>query len=124
MPKGPGREKRPADVIGNAVHIMRIATGEVEDLKPDPAKEHMRRGGWWGARRGRRPCRRRSGKPSPGRPTRLAGASNSARTWADAPQGSGYDGRVFRWEVRVMLWLSFGMPILGLIAAIVITALR
>lgn len=47
MPKGPRGEKRPADVIGNAVHIMRIATGEIkETLKaPDPAKEHMRRGG-------------------------------------------------------------------------------
>jgi hypothetical protein len=26
MPRGPKREKRPADVIGNAVHVMRIAT--------------------------------------------------------------------------------------------------
>jgi hypothetical protein len=32
-------------VIGNAVQIMRIATGEVDDEKHDPAKEHMRRGG-------------------------------------------------------------------------------
>lgn len=32
MPKGPKGEKRPADVIGNAVHVMRIATGEVEDV--------------------------------------------------------------------------------------------
>jgi hypothetical protein len=31
MPRGPKGEKRPADVIGNAVHIMRIATGEVEE---------------------------------------------------------------------------------------------
>ena len=31
MPRGPKGEKRPADVIGNAVHVMRIATGEVED---------------------------------------------------------------------------------------------
>lgn len=30
MPKGPKGEKRPADVVGNAVHVMRIATGEVE----------------------------------------------------------------------------------------------
>ena len=28
MPKGPQGQKRPADVIGNAVHIMRIATGQ------------------------------------------------------------------------------------------------
>ena len=34
MPRGPKGEKRPADVIGNAVHVMRIATGEVEETKP------------------------------------------------------------------------------------------
>lgn len=50
MPKGPRGERRPADVIGNAVHIMRIATGEVEDEKRDPAKEHMRRGGLAGGK--------------------------------------------------------------------------
>ena len=27
MPRGPKGEKRPADVIGNAVKVMRIATG-------------------------------------------------------------------------------------------------
>lgn len=31
MPKGPKGEKRPADVIGNAVKVMRIATGEEEE---------------------------------------------------------------------------------------------
>jgi hypothetical protein len=34
MPRGPKGEKRPADVIGNAVHVMRIATGEMEESKP------------------------------------------------------------------------------------------
>jgi len=39
MPKGPQGQKRPADVIGNAVHIARIATGEQEDTKlSQPAK--------------------------------------------------------------------------------------
>jgi hypothetical protein len=28
MPTGPKGQKRPADVIGNAVKVMRIATGE------------------------------------------------------------------------------------------------
>lgn len=37
MPKGPKGEKRPADVIGNAVHVMRIATGEIEET-PEPIK--------------------------------------------------------------------------------------
>jgi len=31
MPRGPKGEKRPADVVGNAVHVMRIATGQIED---------------------------------------------------------------------------------------------
>jgi len=40
MPKGPHGEKRPADVIGNAVKVMRIATGdETEDLMLDDGKD-------------------------------------------------------------------------------------
>lgn len=38
MPKGPKGEKRPADVIGNAVKVMRIATGEDSDTAPDSGK--------------------------------------------------------------------------------------
>ena len=38
MPRGPKGEKRPADVIGNAVLVMKIATGEVEDIIPDDGK--------------------------------------------------------------------------------------
>ena len=34
MPRGPKGEKRPADVIGNAVKVMRIATGEDSDSAP------------------------------------------------------------------------------------------
>jgi hypothetical protein len=48
MPKGPRGEKRPADVIGNAVHVMRIATGEIEETpepSTNPAAELGRRGG-------------------------------------------------------------------------------
>jgi hypothetical protein len=38
MPKGPRGEKRPADVIGNAVRVARIATGEeTEELTPATA---------------------------------------------------------------------------------------
>jgi hypothetical protein len=39
MPRGPKGEKRPADVIGNAVHVMRIATGEIEDRVPTPEEQ-------------------------------------------------------------------------------------
>jgi hypothetical protein len=36
MPKGPQGQKRPADVIGAAVKVMRIATGEEpEDFGPE-----------------------------------------------------------------------------------------
>lgn len=51
MPKGPKGQKRPADVIGNAVHVMRIATGEIEesgqteDGKNEAAVELGRKGG-------------------------------------------------------------------------------
>ena len=39
MPQGPNGQKRPADAIGNAVHIARIATGEIEETKlKHPAK--------------------------------------------------------------------------------------
>ncbi|ETA49702.1 hypothetical protein [Ponticoccus alexandrii] len=39
MPKGPQGQKRPADVIGNAVHIAKIATGETEETTlKQPAK--------------------------------------------------------------------------------------
>jgi hypothetical protein len=31
MPRGPKGEKHPADVIGNAVMVARIATGEIEE---------------------------------------------------------------------------------------------
>ncbi len=34
MPKGPKGEKRPADVIGAAVKIAKIATGEIEENLP------------------------------------------------------------------------------------------
>lgn len=50
MPKGPQGQKRPADVIGNAVHVMRIATGEVEDTKRDPGTEANRKGGLKGGK--------------------------------------------------------------------------
>jgi hypothetical protein len=38
MPKGPKGQKRPADVIGNAVKVMRIATGEESEELTDDGK--------------------------------------------------------------------------------------
>jgi len=37
MPKGPRGEKRPADAIGLAVLVGKIATGEVEDEREELA---------------------------------------------------------------------------------------
>lgn len=31
MPRGPRGEKRPADVIGTAIMVAKIATGEIEE---------------------------------------------------------------------------------------------
>jgi hypothetical protein len=49
MPRGPKGERRPADAIGNAVKVMRIATGEEsedygrtpEERGKDPAASAM-----------------------------------------------------------------------------------
>jgi hypothetical protein len=38
MPTGPKSQKRKANVIGNAMHVMRIATGELNDDKSDYGK--------------------------------------------------------------------------------------
>jgi hypothetical protein len=38
MPRGPKGERRPADVIGNAVKVMRIATGEETEVLTDDGK--------------------------------------------------------------------------------------
>jgi hypothetical protein len=54
MPRGPKGEKRPADVIGNAVKVMRIATGEETETLVDADKNAAavafgsvaRDGGW------------------------------------------------------------------------------
>ena len=39
MPKGPQGQKRPRDVVSNAVKVMRIATGEEEEEYEDDGKD-------------------------------------------------------------------------------------
>jgi len=39
MPKGPKGQKRPANVIGAAVKVMKIATGEETDDASDDGKD-------------------------------------------------------------------------------------
>lgn len=65
MPRGPRGEKRPADVIGNAVKVMRIATGEIEDTARDPGKDYARKGGLKGGKA-------RADKLSPNRRAEIA----------------------------------------------------
>lgn len=51
MPTGPRGQKRPADVVGNAIKVARIATGEEEEefeappVKNEAAAELGRKGG-------------------------------------------------------------------------------
>ena len=46
MPKGPQGQKRPADVIGAAIRVARIATGEeAEDAPGEPRVKAGRKGG-------------------------------------------------------------------------------
>ena len=68
MPKGPKGKKHPADVIGNAVKVMRIATGEeIEEPsndRKDPAAQAL------GKKGGR--ARAESSGPSPARSKRMS----------------------------------------------------
>jgi hypothetical protein len=75
MPKGPQGQKRPADVIGAAIMVGRIATGEVEDKKRDPGTEANRKGGLKGGKA-------RAKALSPGRRTEIAKKGAAARSKA------------------------------------------
>jgi hypothetical protein len=48
MPKGPQGQRRPSDVIGGAIKVAKIATGEIEEdaeKKESAAAELGRKGG-------------------------------------------------------------------------------
>ena len=50
MPRGPRGERRPADVIGAAVKVMRIVTGEeIEEIPSNPPPPKL--GSWSGKAR-------------------------------------------------------------------------
>jgi hypothetical protein len=72
MPKGPKGQKRPADVIADAVTVMKIATGQIEetlteDGKSKAAVELGRKGGAARARSLIHLCVRRLLKKQPER---------------------------------------------------------
>jgi hypothetical protein len=78
MPKGPRGEKRPADVIGNAVKVMRIATGEeTEELETDRAKSAA-------AELGSRGGKARAAKMTPERRREIAKKAAKTR-WKATP---------------------------------------
>ena len=68
MPKGPKAERRPADVIGNAVRVMRIATGEAKEEYdvPDEGRDKA------AAELGRKGGRARAEKVTPERRAEIA----------------------------------------------------
>jgi hypothetical protein len=79
MPRGPKGEKRPADVIGAAVHVMRMATGEVDDTTEaddgkDPAAQAL----------GRKGGKARAKKITPKRRTEIARKAARSRWKASA----------------------------------------
>lgn len=74
MPKGPNGEQRPADVIGAAIRIARIATGEEEETPP-PSKRSI--GGKLGGKN-------RAETLSPQRRAEIAKAG-AAKRWGKAP---------------------------------------
>ena len=66
MPKGPKGEKRPADVIGNAIKVAKIATGEEDDEKDEDGKDKAAQS------LGRRGGKARAERMSPDRRTAIA----------------------------------------------------
>ena len=76
MPTGPKGQKRPADVIGNAVRIAQIATGEIEDDVPDDGKDPAAKA--LGAKGGRK----RAENMTPERRKEIAQKA-AAKRWAD-----------------------------------------
>jgi hypothetical protein len=75
MPTGPKGQKRPADVISNAVKIMRIATGEEEDTVVDDGKDAAAKA--LGAKGGRK----RAENMTPERRAEIARAA-AAKRWS------------------------------------------
>ena len=74
MPKGPKGQKRPADVIGNAVRVMQIATGEVEERGAGDRQGQGRCRAWPQGRQGA------AEKMTPERRAEIAGKA-AAKRW-------------------------------------------
>ena len=44
MPRGPNGERRPGDVVGCAVIVAKIATGEIKEALPENRKDKVNGG--------------------------------------------------------------------------------
>jgi hypothetical protein len=69
MPKGPQGQRRPADVIGAAIRVARIATGEEEETTSEPGK----------AKAGRKGGPARAKKLTPEERSKIASVAAQAR---------------------------------------------
>ncbi len=78
MPKGPKGEKRPADVIGNAIRVAKIATGEEQEELTDDGKDKA------AVSLGRRGGKARAIAVDPNRRRQIAKQAAKAR-WAKTP---------------------------------------
>ena len=81
MPKGPRGERRPADAIGRAVLIGKIATGEIEDERDELSSA--------AAELGRLGGKKRAEKLTAERRTEIAREA-AAKRWgqSSSPKGS------------------------------------
>lgn len=50
MPNGPGGEKRPADAVGRAVQVAKIATREIDESPTEPRQPAKAVGGYVGGK--------------------------------------------------------------------------
>ena len=78
MPRGPKGQKRPADVVSNAVHVLKVLTGEDTDQAPDDGKDEAAQS------LGRRGGASRAAKLSPERRKEIARIAASKR-WGGHP---------------------------------------
>lgn len=79
MPKSPTGRKRPADVISNAVHVMRVLTGEADDDAPDDGKDKAAQS------MGRKGGAARAASMTPERRAEIARAA-AVKRWGKSPQ--------------------------------------
>jgi hypothetical protein len=74
MPRGPKGEKRPADVIGNAIKVAHIATGEAEEEYEAPPEKNAA-----AAELGRKGGQKRAERMTPERRAEIAKAAAEKR---------------------------------------------